>query len=118
MPRKRRSTPELRDALTDLEWSELMFGTGNRPSWFTSALEKRRKWLIHRDEFMQFRNAAWRPDGYWEVEAPLVGPFEEGDEREDWLRRYGLLEAGEAAELDAAARRRAEMRVSVPGPED
>ncbi len=58
------------------------------------------------------------PRGVLTIEAPTVGPLKEGEEREDWLRRHALLGEGEAAELDAAARRRAEMREPIPGRKD
>lgn len=116
MPRKRRRGKERRGELTGDEFWELSLGPPSADdvaftsphsrlrSAFESPFLRRAAWLLNRTELLAGHNPGTRPWGYWEYE---VGEQpQEGDE--EALRRLGLLEPWEAAQLAAWAQIRAE----------
>ena len=99
-----------------------------RRSAFESPFLRRAAWHEHRGEIMEFHNPGQRPWAWWEFEAPerprkailkvsvpapelRTGQYDEFEEDEedqaDALKRLGLLEPWEAAQLAAWAQIRA-----------
>ena len=74
--------------------------------------KERRAWELNRRDYMEDIEAGSRPDAWWEFDAPEPRRMADGlyEDQEDYLRRLGLLEPWEVAELDAAAAIRPTLR--------
>ncbi len=127
MPRKRRTSKSRPTELNHLQYFDLWLdeyrGKWRKNSPFESPFDRRVAWFANRDELLANHNAGDRPAGWWDYEAPeprpLIGQREfpgkvlcwcgelhdgfvceyEGDK--DYLRRLGLLEPWEEADLEA-----------------
>ena len=70
---------------------------------FPSPVERRRAWLAHREQIMQFCNPLARPSAWWCFDAPRDPRPDETDV--EFLARHGLLNEVERALLVAMDRR-------------
>ncbi|MHB8780327.1 MAG: hypothetical protein ACYC55_02930 [Candidatus Geothermincolia bacterium] len=130
MPRKRRASKAKITELTYQQFFDLWlhrYGEKWREdSPFENPFMRRVAWFANRDEIMTSSNAAMRSAGWWDYEAPeprrllgqpafpgkllcTCGEFHDGficefESDEDYLRRLGLLEPWEEAELEAMKR--------------
>jgi hypothetical protein len=66
---------------------------------FESPFTRRAGWMRHREELLAESPAGRRPGGFWWYESPERP--REGESQTDCLRRLGLLQAWEVAELAA-----------------
>jgi len=101
MPRTRRTAKTRRTELTEFQFWELLLGPGNDRgiSDFESPFRSRAGWYENREELMEDPTPGMRPWGFWEYE---VGhhPADVGMEGQAAeLKRLGLLEDWEEAQL-------------------